>query len=665
MPWFAGLRGAAALSERFHPCAESPWKGCSLQGRGGSGYAPVTAVQAGIRSGNKGAMSDTNDSGPRIRVGGACGFWGESAMATPQLLARGGIDYLVYDYLAEITMSIMARARSGDPAQGYAADFVSDVLAPNLEAIAGAGVRVLSNAGGVNPVACGRAVEAAVRDLGLDLRVAVVTGDDLLERCPEFAACGVTELYSGAPFPAPATIASCNAYLGAAPVAAALDRGADIVITGRCADSALTLAACLHAFGWPMDDWDRMAAGSLAGHLLECGPQTTGGNFTDWREVAGSMADIGYPVAEISARGDIVLTKPAGTGGLVTRSTVGEQLLYEIEDPRSYVLPDVVCDFSGVTLTDAGSDRVRVAGVRGRPATDCYKVSATHLDGYRGGLLLGFCGFDAAGKARAYADAAFARTGRMLAALGAPALTRTSVEVIGAGDLLGAAPASSGPSEVVLKLAARHPESRGIGAFIRAVTGLALATPAGLSMFNAGRPRPQPVVRLFSFLVPKRDVTARVAVNSDTFAVEPRVPEDHGDAVTDHELPADPGPPENAVQVPLIELAVARSGDKGNRANIGVMARRPEFLPWIWRALTPEAVAERFGHVLAGPVDRHHLPGTHAVNFVLHDVLGGGGVASLRFDPQGKTYAQVLLGMPVPVPGSLVQTLENPPVSRG
>ncbi len=280
-------------------------------------------------------------------------------------------------------------------------------------------------------------------------------------------------------------------------------------------------------------------------------------------------------------------------------------------------------------------------------------------------MLLGFCGYEAAEKARTYADAALARTARMLRAADAPDLTETSIEVVGAGDVLGGAPVAAGPSEVVLKLAARHPEARGIGAFIRAVTGLALATPAGLSMFNGGRPRPQPVVRLFSFLVPKGEITAEVSIDGETFGVAPLIPGETADAVRPDEAPADPGLPADPVSVPLIRLAVARSGDKGNRANVGVMARRPEFMPWIWRALTPETVAARFGHVLAGRVERHFLPGIHACNFVLHDVLGGGGVASLRFDPQGKTFAQALLGMSVPVPASVAQALADPPAGGG
>jgi len=343
-----------------------------------------------------------------VRIGGAVGFWGETSMATPQLLGAG-VDYLVYDYLAEITMSIMARARTADPERGYATDFVTAVVRPNLEEIARRRVKLISNAGGVNPDACARAIRTLVHEAGLDLTVAVVRGDDLTDRIADLADAGVREMFSAVPLPPAERIASVNAYLGALPIAAALDAGADIVVTGRVVDSAVTLAACLHEFGWSPDEYDAMAGASLAGHILECSTQATGGNFTDWERVAGGIADIGYPVAEVSPDGSFVVTKPDGTGGLVSTGTVAEQMLYEIGDPQAYVLPDVVCDFAAVQLEQIGPGRVRVSGARGAPPTDSYKVSATYADGFRGGQLLFFYGFDADRKARAYADAALIR----------------------------------------------------------------------------------------------------------------------------------------------------------------------------------------------------------------------------------------------------------------
>lgn len=602
-----------------------------------------------------------------IRIGGASGFWGESAMATPQFLAAGGLDYIVFDYLAEITMSIMARARARDPERGYATDFVSAVMKPNLAEIASQGVKILSNAGGVNPVACAKAVRALVAEAGLDLEVAVVSGDDLLDRAPQIAGAGQKEMYSGESFPDPSVVASINAYLGAFPIARALDRGADIVITGRSVDSAVTLGACIHEFGWTREHCDELAGGSLAGHILECGPQATGGNFTDWEIVADSIADIGYPIAEVSADGSFVCTKPEGTGGVVNVGTVSEQMLYEIGDPQAYVLPDVVCDFSTTTIRDLGANRVQVSGTTGRTAPDTYKVCATYADGFRGGTMMTFYGFDADRKARTFADAAFKRATRFLQSIGQPPFSETSVEIIGAESQFGERRRTEGSREVAIKIAAKHPDAIGIGVLLKEMTGLALATPPGLSGFAGARPKPSPVVRLFSFLLDKSQLEITLDVEGESEVLSPET----GTAldVATLERPAPPAAPseDEFVEVPLVALAWGRSGDKGDKANVGVIARKAEYLPYIWRTLGEDTVAACFAHFLGSSdagdaVDRVHrylLPGSNAINFLLHNVLGGGGVASLRNDPQGKGYAQLLLDHPIQVPRALADSVEG------
>ncbi len=588
------------------------------------------------------------NAGQSIRIGGASGFWGEAAYATRQLLAAGSLDYIVYDYLAEITMSIMARARAKDAALGYATDFVTSAMAPNLTEISRLGIKVISNAGGVNPNACADALRETIARAGVHLDIAVVSGDDLLSRAEEYAAAQTREMFSDEAFPDPAAIASVNAYLGAFPIAKALDEGADIVITGRCVDSAVTLGACIHAFGWNPADLDCLAAGSLAGHIIECGPQATGGNFTDWRD-AGDTTNIGYPIVEIEQSGRFTVTKPDNTGGLVSRATVCEQMLYEIADPRAYVLADVVCDFSHVEIGETGKNMVRVGGARGYPATDRYKVSATYSDGFRGGQVLTFNGFEARAKAQAFADAVIARSRALLRQANAPEFSEVSIEALG-----GASGGGQGYEEIMLKIAVRHPEARAVGLFLKELVGMALASPPGLAFFTGGgRPRPSPVVRLFSFLSSKASVPVSVTLNGKSvpFAERPAtVSIGNREAVV-----PPPQPPEGKelVTVPLIDLAYARSGDKGDDANIGVIARQPENLQWIWQALTTQAIAARFAPFLKGHVDRYYLPGTHSMNIVLHNVLGGGGVASLRNDAQGKGYAQMLLALPVPVPRDL------------
>ena len=595
-----------------------------------------------------------------LRIGGASGFWGDAARATPQLLDCEGLDYIVYDYLAEITMSIMARARAKDETKGYAVDFVTAAMQPNLAKIAQRGIKVVSNAGGVNPRACAQALRTLIAEQGLELSVACIVGDDLMATAGQLAAAGTTEMFSGESFPEARSLLSINAYLGAFPIARALEQGADIVITGRCVDSAVTLGACIHAFGWGRDDLDQLAMGSLAGHILECGPQATGGNFTDWDQVPG-LANMGYPIAEISSDGSFICTKPNNTGGLVNVGTVAEQMLYEIGDPQAYILPDVVCDFSTATIEPAGDNRVRVAGATGRPAPDTYKVSATYADQFRGGTYMTFYGIDADKKARALGEAVFEASRNVFKAFGLADFSETSIELIGAESQFGKFAQPGGSREVAMKIAAKHPDAAGIGILLKEAVGLGLATPPGLSGFAGGRPRPSPVVRLFSFTTPRSKVGVSILLNDEDIPCD----ESYGQPLDTMKIARPPTPETNPVQatveVPLIALAWGRSGDKGNKANIGIIAREAAYLPYIYWALTEDVVTERFAHFLdstgPGNVERFLLPGSNAINFLVHDVLGGGGVASIRNDPQAKGYAQLLLSCPIAVPATIAEML--------
>ena len=600
-------------------------------------------------------MSDTV-----LRIGGASGFWGDAARATPQLLAAGNLDYIVYDYLAEITMSIMARARVKDDSLGYATDFLSAAMKPNLKTIAQQGVKIVSNAGGVNPQACAAGLRQLIAEQGLSLTVACVTGDDLLPAAEQLKASGVQEMFSGETFPTVDKLLSVNAYLGAFPVADALAQGADIVVTGRCVDSAVTLGACIHAFGWTRTDYDQLAMGSLAGHILECGPQATGGNFTDWEDVP-DIPNIGYPIAEMRSDGSFVCTKPEGTGGLVNVGTVCEQMLYEIGDPQAYLLPDVVCDFSTAKVEQVGEHRVSVTGALGTVAPDQYKVSATYLDQFRGGTYMSFYGIDADRKARALGAAVLEASRNVFKAAGLADFSETSIEILGVESQYGSFASIDSSREVVLKLAAKHPEAAGIGILLKEAVGLGLATPPGLSGFAGSRPRPSPVVRLFSCTVDKSTVSVSIELEDKTLTCD----EVHGERFDSVRLarPDDPAEPaaEDWVEVPLVALAWGRSGDKGNKANVGIIARDPAYFGYICNALTSAVVTERFAHFLEdsapGNVERYVMPGPSALNFLLHNVLGGGGVASIRNDPQGKGYAQLLLDCPVLVPSKIAETL--------
>ncbi len=583
----------------------------------------------------------------KLRIGCASGFWGDTPEAIGQLVTKGDIDYLVFDYLAEVTMSLMARARAKAPEAGFAPDFVK-ALTPWLAEIKRKGIKVVANAGGVNPRGCRDALAKAAEAAGIDLSIGVVLGDDLLDRADEIRARGVTEMFSGAPFPD--DIWSMNAYLGARPIAAALDAGAEIVITGRCADSAVALGPLMHEFGWTDEDWDKLSQGSLAGHLIECGPQGTGGNFTDWQDVPG-WDDMGMPIVEVSADGSFVMTKTPDTGGLVSPGSAGEQMLYEIGDPRAYLLPDVICDWSGVTLDQVGPDRVLVKGGKGLGRTGSYKVSATHADGWRAISTLTLAAIDAPAKAERVAEAILTRCRRLFRERNLGDFRQVSVEVLGAEAAYGPN-ARAQTREVVLKIGAMHDDRRAMNIFAGEIAPMAISTAQGLTGFFAGRPKVQPVVRLFSFLQDKaatpvavevdgKEVPARIATGAVRLDPPP------APALEAREAGAD------AVRVRLVDLAWGRSGDKGDIANIGILARKPEYLPYIRSALTEDVVKAYFAHLCKGPVERFDLPGSHALNFLLHESLGGGGIASLRIDPQGKGFAQMLLDIEIPVPADL------------
>ncbi|MEM1155025.1 MAG: acyclic terpene utilization AtuA family protein [Pseudomonadota bacterium] len=595
-----------------------------------------------------------------LRIGGASGYWGDATRATPQLLQAPELDYIVYDYLAEITMSIMARARAKDDTKGYAVDFVTSAMKPNLGTLAERGIKVVSNAGGVNPEACVAALQEAIAEAGLNLKVACVSGDDLMASAEELQAAGITEMFSGEAFPDISKLQSINAYLGAFPIALALQKGADIVVTGRCVDSAVTLGACIDAFGWGRDDLDQLAMGSLAGHILECGVQATGGNFTDWESVPG-LTNIGYPIAEVSADGSFICTKPENTGGIVSVATVCEQMLYEIGDPQAYMLPDVVCDFSTAKLELVGENRVKVSGATGRPPPDTYKVSATFADQFRGGTYMTFYGIDADKKAKVLGEAVFEAARTVFKAHGLADFSETSIELIGAESQFGEFKEVNGSREVAMKIAAKHPDAIGIGIMLKEAVGLGLATPPGLSGFAGGRPKPSPVVRLFSFTVPKDKLAVSVQLNDETLSCDEACGEAFDSNTIDRPSTPTADASEDMVDVPLIKLAWARSGDKGNKANIGIIARCTEYLPFIWQALTEQAVGGRLAHFIADAnehsVERFLLPGSNSINFLIHGVLGGGGVASIRNDPQAKGYSQLLLTCPIPIPATLAEEL--------
>ncbi|HEX9847371.1 MAG TPA: acyclic terpene utilization AtuA family protein [Acidimicrobiia bacterium] len=572
-----------------------------------------------------------------VTISGAAGAWGDSSLSTPQLLADGRSDYIVYEGLAEITMAILTRARDRDPDQGYARDLIQTIAA-NLSRYRDGGVKVITNAGGVNP----HAAADVIRRADPSIRVAVVTGDDLLGR---------EDVIREARLTAPPM--SVNVYLGARPIAAALGAGAEVVVTGRVVDSALVLGPLIHELGWRADDYDRLSAGSLAGHLLECGPQSTGGLLTDWEDTE-SWSNPGFPIAEVGADGSMVLTAPSDSDALVDVRTVSEQLLYEIGDPSAYLLPDVVCDWSEVEIEQIGANRVAVTGARGSPPPSSLKACAQIEDGWRAQFLLFIGGRDAVAKARRVGDDLIVRGRRMLQAAGLADFRAADIEVLGSEDTYGPHGVGSRAREVILKVGVHHDVKDGVDGFTREVPSIGLAGPPGVSGGGSGLPRSAPLIRLECFPVARKTVDARVEIDG--------VPVEFEDV--DPALTADPFPRERAetpvipydgsvVEMPLVAIAHGRSGDKGADVNVGVRARHPDFWLVLLRELTAERVGSYLTHLGAWTVQRFELPGIQALNFLLVGGLGAGGTASLRFDPQGKAVAQQLLDMPVAVPDEM------------
>ncbi|HXV77678.1 MAG TPA: acyclic terpene utilization AtuA family protein [Candidatus Polarisedimenticolaceae bacterium] len=445
-----------------------------------------------------------------VRIANGQGFWGDSVDAPVRLIEGGPLDYLTLDYLAEVTMSIMQKLRRRDPDRGYATDFI-DVVDRVLPAIRERGIRIVANAGGVNPAACRRAlIELARSRRATGLKIGTVTGDDILDRLDELLDDGVplANLDDGRPFDEIRDrVLSANVYIHSFAVADALRQGADIVVSGRTTDPGLVLSPLIAEFGWRPEQWDLLAAGTIAGHIVECGAQCTGGNFSRWWEVEG-WERIGYPVLECSVDGTFVVTKHDDTGGMVTVDTVGEQLLYELGAPERYVTPDCTVDFTSVRLDQQGPDRVRVSGVRGRPATDTYKVSIAYLEGYKAVGSLTVSGPDALAKARVCADALWGR----LRHAGFDYDKRIT-EYVGVDACHGGiAPRRPFVNEVVLRVGVQDADRARVDRFGKELAPLVTSGPPGVTGFAGGRPKATEVLGYWPSLIPKDRVVPEISV---------------------------------------------------------------------------------------------------------------------------------------------------------
>ena len=436
----------------------------------------------------------------RIRIGNGCGFWGDSPDAPIRLAEQGKLDYLTLEYLAELTMSILALLRQRDPNAGYATDFLDVLTRLQPTLLAQSKLKIITNAGGMNPSACG----VAAKKILPGARIGVVSGDDLLPRLDELLAAGhpLNHLDTGEPL---ATVrqrvVSANAYLGSAPIAAALRRGAGVVITGRVADACLAVGPCLHEFGWASDDWHRLSAGTTAGHLIECGAQATGGLWMN-ADDSTDLETVGYPIADIAEDGSFLLTKPAGSGGRVNLETVAEQLLYEVADPAQYFTPDVVADFTAPAFAQAGDDLVECRGAKGHPASDTYKVSVAYRDGFSAAGMLVIPGPNAAWKARRSGEILLDRLRRA-----GFNYEHSHIEALGSGDCVPGVTVRCDPPEVVLRVAVRDAKKANVERFTKEFAPLVTSGFAGTTGYTTGRPVVREVFAYWPALSAKCAVT--------------------------------------------------------------------------------------------------------------------------------------------------------------
>ncbi|OLE52265.1 MAG: ATPase [Acidobacteria bacterium 13_1_20CM_3_53_8] len=449
----------------------------------------------------------------KILVAGGQGFWGDLLDAPVRQVEGGPIDYLMLDYLAEVTMSIMQKQRARDPSAGYARDFVP-LVKQILHACVERDIKVMANAGGVNVRGCADAVRDVARELNLSrkFKIGIVTGDDILDRIDELLARGIElrSMDTGEPLSiVRERIQSANAYLGAWPMVEALNKGAQIVITGRATDTGLTLAPIIHEFGWREDDWDKLSAGTIAGHIIECGAQCSGGNCQyEWRSIP-DLANVGFPIVEASADGTFVVTKHEGTGGRVSVQTIKEQLLYEMGDPMSYITPDCVADFTTIHLEDAGLNRVRVYGIKGRPATDSLKVSISYSAGFKSVGTLVYAWPDAYEKAQAADKILRSRLERL-----GLKFNQILTEFVGANATHGPLAGTPSPdlAEVQLRVGVRSDNRSAVERFTKEIAPLILTGPPAVTGFAGGRPKVEEIVAYWPALIPKAEIKPRVEV---------------------------------------------------------------------------------------------------------------------------------------------------------
>lgn len=569
-----------------------------------------------------------------LRVGNCSAFFGDRFEAAREMIEGGPLDFLTGDYLAELTLAILARKRMKSPGSGYAQTFVGQ-LEEIAETAISKGVRIVVNAGGLDPAACAEACREVYKKLGLEARVAHLEGDDVLSRLGALEKEGVFlhRMESGERLDrSEKPILTANAYLGARGIAKALDAGADLVICPRVTDASLVVGPAIHHFGWAHDDYDAIASAIVAGHILECGPQTTGGNYTRFEEVP-DLERPGFPIAEIEEDGSFTVTKHEGTGGLVSEPTVKAQILYEITGPR-YTNPDAIARFDTLEIEEVGPDRVRVSGVKGEPAPSTYKVSAHRLAGFRNRVSFVFRG------GRVEEKAALAER-TLLHKLGGKAqFAAYHSELEGGGDF------------GILHVGVRDPNPKKVGrAFTNRAVELGTTNYPGMNL-TAPPEGEKPALEVFSALLDKRYVKEVVILEGERIEVEPAAP-GVVDPIPEVEAPTLETPGGERELRQLRDVFYARSGDKGSDANLAIYSQTEAGFAFLLNELTVERLKELMPEAAACEIERFVFPKLKALNFVIHNFLDGGVAQSLKADPQAKALGEQLLNQKMPLPKSL------------
>ncbi len=601
-----------------------------------------------------------------IRIGNAGGYWGDDLNAFKRQLTGGQLDYIVADFLAEITMSILRKQSIKNPQLGYVTDFVNQIL-DNAEIIAEKKVKIISNAGGINPYECARKIASGLKEKNIDLKICIVDGDNIHDKIQDLYP-NLTKfknLETGEDFETiKDRVESANVYLGVQPIATALEQGADIIIAGRVTDTSLTMAPAFYEFGWAIDDWDKIASSLVAGHIIECGAQGSGGNYTDWHKVK-KWDNFGYPIINIFPDSTFEVTKHENTGGLINSDVVKEQLLYEMGDPHHYISPDVVVDFTTIQLQDAGTNVVKVSGIKGSPSTTSYKVSMAYRDGYKASGSIIISGGDALKKAQTIESFFWSRLNLDF--------EKYNTEFVGYDACHKNIAPTIEPNEILLKLGVFDYDQSKIEEFAKSIAATILSAPPGVAV-TGGRPAIQNVMAYWPALIEKESIQSFVKVIDRNGEIENTIEvksifghENNDLSNSDSGKQVNTGNYQSAkidlsgqdtVKVKFKEICLARSGDKGNMVNVGVIARSKEIYNFILQHITADYVKNMFAGLCKGKVTRYHLDNLLSLNFLLDGSLDGGGTKSLMIDAQGKTFASAFLNQKVDIPADLMRTIK-------